>query len=131
MNAQKRVLVVDDDRDFVEMNRVVLENQGFQVDAAFNGEEALQKVEESPPDVIILDVMMDTKSDGFNVTHSLRNDPSTAEIPIIMLTSVNREVPYRFDKDETWLPVDVFLEKPVPPEQLVDQVKKMLVPQTT
>jgi len=126
MHSEKRVLLVDDDRDFVEMNKAVLEKQGYIVDSAFNGEEGLIKAMEFCPDLIILDVMMTTKNEGFNVTHELRNHSATEEIPILMLTAVNKEVPYHFEKDETWLPVDMFLEKPVSPAQLIEEVKILL-----
>ena len=129
MNAQRTILLVDDDQDFVAMNRAVLEDQGYLVRVAYNAEDCLASVEEEEPDLIVLDVMMATKSDGFNVCHSLRNDVNTRDIPIIMVTSVNEEVPYRFDKDDTWLPVDVFLDKPVKPERLIEEVRKRLQPQ--
>jgi len=126
MNAKKRVLLVDDDADFVEVNRAVLENSGYEVAVAYNGKECLEKVRAESPDVIILDVMMATHSEGFNVSRDLRNSEHTKNIPILMVTSINDTVPYKFERDDTWLPVDSFIEKPIEPQQLLEEVKKML-----
>lgn len=126
MNAKKNILVVDDDADFVEMNKLVLEKNGYEVSVAYNGEECLDKVRTQRPDLIILDVMMTRKDEGFDVSRNLRNSEQTKAIPILMLTSINDEVPYKIEPEDTWLPVDDFLEKPVKSEQLVDKVSKML-----
>jgi two-component system alkaline phosphatase synthesis response regulator PhoP len=126
MSAKKRVLLVDDDLDFVAANKAVLENNGYEVAVAYDGKECLEKVRSDRPDVIILDVMMATRSDGFNVSRDLRNSEHTKSIPILMVTSINETVPYRFERDETWLPVDSFVEKPIEPQQLLEEVSRML-----
>jgi two-component system alkaline phosphatase synthesis response regulator PhoP len=123
---KKKILVVDDDADFVEMNKLVLEKNGYEVMVAYNGKECLEKIELKKPDLILLDVMMTRKDEGFEVSRDLRNSEQTKNIPILMITSINNEVPYTFEPDETWLPVDDFIEKPVEPEQLLDKVSKML-----
>lgn len=125
-SLKKNVLIVDDDFDFVEMNRLVLENNGYEVSVAYNGKECLDKVQSKKPDLIILDVMMTTGDEGFDVSRDLRNSEQTKNIPILMVTSINDTVPFKFEPDETWLPVDDFLEKPVEPEQLLDKVSKIL-----
>jgi two-component system, OmpR family, alkaline phosphatase synthesis response regulator PhoP len=122
----KKILLIDDDADFVEMNRIVLEKNGYQVSAAYNGKEGCRKAKAEKPDLIILDVIMLTKSDGFDTSRELRRSPETQAIPIIMLTSVNETVPFKFEPDETWLPVNIFLDKPVKPQMLIEQVKKMI-----
>lgn len=126
MNTKKKVLLVDDDVDFVDINRAVLEQGGYEVVAAVNGEECLEKTRDEMPDLIVLDVMMTTWTEGFNVSRDLRNSEQTKHIPILMVTSVNDTVPYKFETDETWLPVDAFVEKPIGPEHLLEQVNKML-----
>ena len=70
--------------------------------------------------------MMETTSAGFDVARWLRNQDATKQIPIVMLTAVNQNVPWKFTSDEVWLPVDVFLDKPVSPEKLLDEVKKIV-----
>jgi CheY-like chemotaxis protein len=121
-----KILLVDDDQDFVEMNKTLLEKEKHTVLTAFNGPEGEAKAIADKPDLLILDVMMDTKNAGFKVARELRDRPDTKAIPIIMLTGVNQEVPFKFGPDEIWLPVDVFLEKPVKPGQILAAVKKVL-----
>jgi CheY-like chemotaxis protein len=123
--SKKKVLVVDDEKELVEVTRVLLESNGFEVSAAYSGEEGMKAALAQKPDVIILDVMMETTSAGFDVARWLRGQDATRKIPIIMLTAVNQNVPWRFGTDEVWLPVDVFLDKPVSPEKLLREVKKI------
>ena len=122
----KTILVCDDDRDFVEVVSVLLKEKGYDVVAAYNGEECLGSVQEDQPDLILLDVMMATTTDGFNVSRELRNSEQTKAIPIIMITAVNETVPYKFEPDDTWLPVDTFIEKPVEPERLLAEIRQKL-----
>jgi CheY-like chemotaxis protein len=124
--SKKKVLVVDDERELVEVTQVLLESNGFEVAAAYSGEEGRKAAMAEKPDVIILDVMMETTSAGFDVARWLRSQDATKEIPIVMLTAVNQNVPWKFASDEVWLPVDVFLDKPVSPEKLLTEVKKIV-----
>ena len=126
MAAKRKVLLVDDDADFVTMNKVVLEKNGYEVIPAYNGRECLEQVKATSPDLIILDIMMSTVSDGMFVAQDLRREQPTKEIPIIVVTSVNQVPPYNIGPDQGWLPVDVFIEKPVAPDVLLEQVDKML-----
>jgi len=119
-----KVFVVDDDREFVEVVRTVLEANGYEVAAAYSGEEARGRVIEEQPDVIILDVMMETKTAGFDMARWLRDHEETDAIPVVMLTAVNQEYPFQFGPDSIWLPVDKFLEKPVSPERLLAEVER-------
>jgi two-component system alkaline phosphatase synthesis response regulator PhoP len=126
MNEKRKILLVDDDADFVEINKAVLEKNGYEVIAAYNGAECLEKTRSESPDLIVLDVMMATQSEGFNVSRDLRNSEHTKDIPILMVTSINETVPYKFERDDTWLPVDSFIEKPIEPQQLLEKVSSML-----
>jgi CheY-like chemotaxis protein len=108
----------------VDVTKTVLESNGFEVEVAYNGGDARKAAVKAKPDAIVLDVMMETKTAGFEVARWLRSEPGTKNIPVIMLTAVNQEFPFKFGADEIWLPVDVFLEKPVTPEQLLSAVKK-------
>ena len=121
-----KVLLVDDDADFTELNRMVLEKNGFTVLTAYNAKEGVEKARRERPDVIVLDVMMTTPTDGFHVTYELRNSEETRQIPILMVTSVNQTVAYKFEPDATWLPVDCFVEKPVKPEKLLEEIRRRL-----
>ena len=126
MSASWTVLLVDDDADFVEMNRILLEQNGYGVRVAYSGRQCLAEVAARRPDVIILDMVMENPSDGFDVSRELRNSEHTKGIPLIMITSVNDRIPFHLEPDRTWLPVDALLEKPVEPQLLLGIVDKAL-----
>jgi len=131
MNINKKVLVVDDDADFVGINKAVLEENGYEVITAHHGRGCVEKARAEKPDLIVLDVMMATDSDGFDVSRELHHYcEATRNIPIIMVTSVNEKYHLNFEPDERWLPVEVFLEKPVTPECLLREVRKQLGEET-
>jgi CheY-like chemotaxis protein len=123
-----KVLVVDDDPDFQEVHRVVLENRGFEVSAAYTAEEGLEKIRDEEPDLVILDVMLPDGYEGFEVARQVREELGLRDLPILILTSIHarKQVSYRFAPDDDWIPVDVFLDKPVEPEMLVNKVVEML-----
>ncbi|MDD5307965.1 MAG: response regulator [Deltaproteobacteria bacterium] len=122
----KKVLLVDDDADLLSVNRAALEGKGYKVETAMNGKDGIKKAQDVRPDVIVLDVMMSTSSEGFDAARALRKSEETKRIPIIMLTSVNQTVPFKFEPDETYLPVSVFMEKPVKPDTLMKEINKLL-----
>ena len=122
----KSILLVDDDAVFVEAVAVVLESR-YAVRTASNGSEAMDKIAEQRPDLIILDVMMDYISEGFDVARKLRSSDDTKSIPIIMLTGVDQMYNYRMEVDESWVPCDRYMEKPVEPEKLLAEVESLLV----
>ncbi len=123
----KKVLVIDDDADLVAALRTALELAGFQVEAAYSGAEGLARARQVGPDAIILDVTMETMGAGFKVARQLREEAGTRDTPLIMLTSINAsDVGLRYGADEDWNPVDVFLDKPVPADRLVEEVRKVL-----
>ena len=123
-----KILVVDDDADFQRVHRVVLESRGFEVSAAYTAEEGLEKIRDEEPDLVILDVMLPDGHEGFEVARQVREELGQRDLPLLMLTSIHarRQVPYRFAPDDEWVPVDVFLDKPVEPEMLVNKVVEML-----
>ena len=126
MSAKPKVLLVDDDKEFVESIRTVLESDGYEVIPAYDGGEGLGKAKTTDPDVIVLDIMMRTMGDGMYVAQDLRRDEAAKNIPIIVATGINAVPPYNLWPDEAWLPVDVFMEKPVLPGVLLEEVRKIL-----
>jgi CheY-like chemotaxis protein len=122
--AKKTVIVIDDDPDVLEATKVILEGSGFAVVTAPTGQEGLSRVREGGIDCIILDVMMAKDTEGFHVAQELKADPKTARIPIIMLTSVSKKTGVEFSPatDKDFMPVELFLEKPVDPKRLVQAV---------
>jgi len=123
--SRKIVLVVDDDPVFVDAISAVLETR-YEVRQASNGPSALSAVAKRLPDLIILDVMMDYPSEGFDVAQSLHKDPRTREIPVVMLTGVDQMYNYRMETDETWVPCVRFLEKPITPDLLLTNVSELI-----
>ena len=121
-----RVLVVDDDPEFVEAVTNVLDAKGYDVDSAPNGKIGVAKAKEQKPDIILLDVMMTTKSEGFDVAREMHKDKKLKNVPVIIITGVRKEMnlPFGFEPDETWLPVKGVLEKPVKPEVLLKTVEE-------
>ena len=125
---KKTILIIDDDIDLVEIIRVTLENENYEVIDAQNGDRGVAMAKERTPDLIFLDVMMSKVDEGFQVAYELRGDAATKDIPILMMTAVVDQTGFDFnpEKDADFLPVDEFLEKPVSPRKLVDMVRKHL-----
>ena len=127
MARQAKILIVDDDPVFVKATTTVLESKNYQVDAAFDGDEGLQKVQDEKPDLIILDIIMPTK-DGFTVCEQLKGDPQLSKIPVLILTSFAER------GGETNIPVSAgltleaedYIDKPVSPDELLRRVERML-----
>jgi CheY-like chemotaxis protein len=128
MAAKKTVLVIDDDADLLEVAKIVLSEAGFSVLTTTTGRDGLARVRKGGIDCIILDVMMATDTEGFHIAQDLRADPKTAGIPIVMLTSVSRKSGFEFspETDKDFMPVEVFLEKPVDPKRLVQAVRDVV-----
>lgn len=122
----RKILVVDDDPDFVEATRLVLEAHGYEVVGAANGDEGLEKVRQEKPDLVILDVVMSSVLDGLNMSQAMYDDPVGREIPVAMVTSIaNIDYAALFPTDEN-IHIDAFLTKPVPPERLLAEVARLL-----
>jgi CheY-like chemotaxis protein len=95
------------------------------VRTAASGRECLEEVEDCRPDLIILDMVMGQRTEGFDVSRELRNSEYTKGIPLVMITSVNDTIPFRVEPDRTWLPVDALIEKPVDPALLLGVVQRV------
>ena len=121
------VLVADDDPVFVQSVAAVLGTRSH-LRTVTNGTDALAAVEDDPPDLIVLDVMMDHMSEGFDVARTLRSNEATALIPIIILTGVDRVYNLRMEVDESWVPADQYLEKPISPEVLMHKIGELVGP---
>ena len=125
------ILIIDDDPDLVESIQIVLESKKYKVRAAYNGKEGYQTIQEKAPDLIILDVMMATETEGFSLAYKLKNNPAYQQIPIIMVTGFPKKMaeegPDKFQHimGESW-PVTHFFEKPIDPEELLTVIENIL-----
>jgi two-component system alkaline phosphatase synthesis response regulator PhoP len=127
MTEKKRILVVDDEPDFAGIVQANLRKEGYDVEVAYDGNEALAKVKANPPDCIVLDVMMPEK-DGFQVCAELKHDDKFQNIPIIMLTAVADHVTStRYSHAEGMnLEADDYLPKPASSEDIAASVRRLL-----
>ncbi|RCK81457.1 MAG: DNA-binding response regulator [Candidatus Ozemobacter sibiricus] len=117
-----KILLVDDDKDFVDINRAHLEKHGYTVVAGHNPQEGMALLHKEKPDLLILDVMMEEADDGFAMAQKIRKEGN--KIPIIMLTSVAKITGQSYGKDSAMVPVNEFFEKPVPADKLLAAIKK-------
>ena len=128
----KRILVVDDEIGALTLIGIMLERGGFEVLKAKDADQALAVLELNTPDLIILDVMMGTHTAGFQLAQELHGPDAPAalrRIPIVMVTAVHQTTPLRFRPESDYLPVQAFLEKPLDPRRLLDEVRKLLPPE--
>lgn len=124
-----KILIVDDDEDLTNSMKIVLESEQFTVLSAASRTEGMEKIRNDKPDLIILDVMMNTWSDGFEMSRELKQDSRFKNIPILILTAVKEKSGIDFKStagDPDWLPVEGFLNKPAEPQVLLAEVKRIL-----
>lgn len=124
--ARKSILVIDDDADYIEFVEAVLEKEGYDVSSCLNGEEGRKMAAEILPDLIIVDWMMETWSEGSNVVNSIRSSGATKDTPIILASSVDFANPLADLGVDYTMNISAYLKKPITAEQLLQQVKKIL-----
>ena len=124
----KRILIIDDDVDFVDLNKAVLESNGFEVETAFSAREGMDKVQFDAPDLILLDLMLEKHDTGFSFAKSIKADPRYKNIPILMISAVASETGYDFsqEQDGHWMKTDGFVPKPVEPDVLVQKINALI-----
>jgi CheY-like chemotaxis protein len=127
-----KILIIDDDPDIVLAARLCLESAGHKVTDANNSAKGLELLDVLKPDLIILDVMMSTTTEGFQTALQLRSaDPKSPYaayrgVPILMMTAIHSTTDLRFAPDQDYLPVDVFIDKPIDPDELIKKVNTLL-----
>ncbi len=127
-----KILIIDDDPDIVTAVRLTLESVGHKVVEAGSGKEGIARIKTDRPDLIILDVMMETQTEGFQVALKLHSSDPGSEfavfknIPILMFTAIHSTTPLRFEPDRDYLPVEAFIDKPVKPDLLIEKVDSIL-----
>ncbi len=127
MTSKTRILLIDDDSDFVEATKLVLESNSYEVITAADGNEGIAKAKKEKPELIILDIIMPIK-DGFNTAEDFKKDPELMKIPIIMLTSFSQKMEETTYSRSQALSLDAedYIDKPVEPEELLKRVNKQL-----
>jgi DNA-binding response OmpR family regulator len=127
MKDKAKILLVDDDQDFVEATKLVLESKPYEVIVAYDGDEGLAKARRDRPDLIILDIIMPVK-DGFNAAEELKKDSELSRIPVLMLTSFSQKVGETSLSVSQGLTLDTedYVDKPVSPQELLRRVEKLL-----
>jgi len=128
LGEKKKILIIDDNINFVKMNAAAFEAAGYEVEAAYNADEGFTKVEYGQPDAIILDLMMERHDSGFTLAKKLKTHPVYRTIPILMLTAVGEATGFRFsmETDGYWMKTDDFADKPLEPDELVDRIGKLI-----
>ena len=123
-----KILVVDDDAELVDATKELLESRGYEVMTAADGEQGYRIAAAANPDLVLLDVMMTTDSEGFDIARRLRANPGTRETPVILVTGIKKakRLPFSYEPDEDWLPVQAVLDKPVRPDDLLRSIEKAL-----
>ncbi len=127
MEKKAKILLVDDDIDFVESTKIVLESKPYEVIVAYEGDEGLRKAKEESPDLILLDIIMPVK-DGFTAAEQLKKDPQLSKIPVLILTSFSQrvgETSIAISRGFT-LEAEDYIDKPITPEGLLAKVEKYL-----
>ena len=128
MSEKKKILIIDDDKDYGEALKIVLESNGFKVLNVLNVQDGRKAIEKDRPALIILDVMMDKHTDGFDLCYSLKHDEKYKNIPILMVTAVTGKTGFKFspETDGEYLQADDYVAKPIPSAELLLRVKKLI-----
>jgi two-component system, OmpR family, alkaline phosphatase synthesis response regulator PhoP len=123
MMSNKKILIVDDDRDILETMQALLEYEGFEIRSAENVDKGIEMIDEYAPGVVLLDVMFpEKKTLGFEV--AVRIKEKYPHLPIFMITAINREYSFNFSKDD--IKADEFFNKPIDYDRLVKTIKKYI-----
>jgi two-component system alkaline phosphatase synthesis response regulator PhoP len=126
MSEPKSVLIIDDDSDFVKAIQTLLESSGYKVRSASNGRDGIQLAKNVQPDLMLLDVMMSERTEGFFVLQEIRRIHALHQTPVIVLSSIySEDTVFRVDPQAGWLPANLFLAKPVDPTRLLSEVKRL------
>ncbi|MCO6435890.1 MAG: response regulator [Phycisphaerae bacterium] len=126
--AQEHILVIDDDPDVREALTMMLEPVGYRLTCCATGPEGMAAIERDPPDLILLDIMLASPSEGFHLAYELRRDERRSRIPIIMISSIGATMgmDYARELGSDYVPVEKFLDKPLTSEVVLSAVKETL-----
>jgi two-component system, OmpR family, alkaline phosphatase synthesis response regulator PhoP len=128
MSDKKKILIIDDDSDYGDALKIVLENHGYTVQHVLNIQDGRDSVDTQKPDLIILDVMMEKHTDGFDLCSDLKSDQTCSMIPILMVTAVTEKTGFKFSPktDGDYCLADDYVPKPVPVADLLFRVNNLI-----
>ena len=121
-----KILIVDDDPDFVNATRLLMEHEGHQVKWASGGKQGYQQVMEEDPDLVILDMMMESVMEGISVSRKMHQNSDTSDIPIMMVSSIAQTDYAVLFPPKEYIYIDAYLDKPVDPTMMVKKVRRIL-----
>jgi CheY-like chemotaxis protein len=127
-DATKKVLLIDDDADVHEVVKMILEPKGYKVECSLTGPNGLEAARRMMPDVLLLDIMLDTPSEGFHIAYTLKNDDVLKSIPIVIISSIGKKMGIDYAKElgTDYVPASVFIEKPFDAATLLKAVNQAL-----
>ncbi|MBD3345583.1 MAG: response regulator [Chitinivibrionales bacterium] len=128
MEPKKKIVLIDDDEDFIASVAELLEAFDYEVFSAFNGSDGLALAVNERPDLIILDVMMTYETEGFDIARKIRTKPELKSTKVLLVSGIvsEKRLPSLLKPDVQWLPVERILEKPIEPSKLIGEVEKLL-----
>ncbi len=124
-----KILIVDDDADYVEATRSILEVNGYEVVAAYDGKQGLEKAKSELPQAVLVDLVMNTVNEGYDLVRDIRSDNRFKEVPLIMVSATHSVKVFRdanYATDEAWFPIDIFMDKPVNFRVLLKHLDRLL-----
>ena len=121
-----KILIVDDDNDFLNATRILMEHEGHQVKSATGGKQGFEEALEGKPDLVILDVMMESVLEGVSVSHKMHRNPATCDIPIVMVSGIAQTEYAALIPPDEYIYIDAYINKPVDPTMLVKKVRRVL-----
>jgi two-component system, OmpR family, response regulator len=129
MNAQKRLIIIDDDPDFVSGIKSILEKAEYKVDAAYNPKDGYQALQTGQYDLLLLDIMMGRGAEGIALARKISKDAKLRKMPVLIITSVREQIAFLFPGQAVhpnFVDVDELMEKPVEPKLLLEKVEALL-----
>jgi len=128
MEKITKILIIDDDPNFVEATKAILENKSYKVVAAYDKNEGIEKINSEKPDLILLDIMMKKLDDGFTICYKLKHDSELKKIPVLAISAITKETGLKFssETDGEYFEADDYVEKPVKTNDLLERIEKLL-----
>jgi DNA-binding response OmpR family regulator len=129
MNQDKKLLIIDDDPDFVEGIKSILDSAGYLVDAVYNPKDGLQALQDKTYDLLLLDIMMGRGAEGIMIARKLRKDTKLREMPVLIITGIREQMAFLFPGEPVhprFVAVDELVEKPVEPKLLLEKVSTLI-----